>query len=373
MMAAYFTLPELRAELHALGHDDVPDHVIMSFLSQLQITPPNCFSPTPNPTSSSEAETEAEAQADGPSRHAKTYDKEPCIKSTSFSETYMQNFHGRENASKFSKAEGSKHAPNVRQPLQPRDNMLHDAEEKQKKDEIQRVKDLRLSVTRADSPHSSPVQYHGCFVNNTSIQKHDGSFNKLRARSTLKLTSSANLDDNRNREVSASDGLQFALDTCEQDLLALNLRCCRQRQGREVLLDKSEDSRSVRRNNDRSSKHKADNIMSKPGSRRKDSLSEVKSDAPTSSSEGLRTSYKSKGVMLQRGGKIDRVARFAEMQKLWNKDSFLKAVNGKRKSQSFHRMFAELHASHLRKCVFVKTRSTQATHHRPDLPFIVSS
>ncbi|KAI5069492.1 hypothetical protein GOP47_0015793 [Adiantum capillus-veneris] len=50
----------------------------------------------------------------------------------------------------------------------------------------------------------------------------------------------------------------------------------------------------------------------------------------------------------RRGGKIDRVARFAEMQKLWKKDAFLVAseAGGKRKGvQSFHHHFSTLHST----------------------------
>ncbi|CAM6040381.1 unnamed protein product [Sphagnum compactum] len=45
-----------------------------------------------------------------------------------------------------------------------------------------------------------------------------------------------------------------------------------------------------------------------------------------------------------RGGKIDRVARFAEMQEVWKNDSFLRSTATKRRPQSFHRIFATLHA-----------------------------
>ncbi len=37
-MAGFFTLPELRAELQTMGHDDIPDDLICAFLSQLQLT-----------------------------------------------------------------------------------------------------------------------------------------------------------------------------------------------------------------------------------------------------------------------------------------------------------------------------------------------
>ncbi|MCO5567869.1 hypothetical protein L7F22_021565 [Adiantum nelumboides] len=40
-MALSFTLPELQAELRALGHDGLPDHVILSFLSQLKLPLPS--------------------------------------------------------------------------------------------------------------------------------------------------------------------------------------------------------------------------------------------------------------------------------------------------------------------------------------------
>eukprot|EP01018_Ginkgo_biloba_P025257 Gb_34928 [translate_table: standard] len=48
----------------------------------------------------------------------------------------------------------------------------------------------------------------------------------------------------------------------------------------------------------------------------------------------------------RRRGKIDRVARYAEMQKIWKKDSFLSAADGRRKKQSFHKMFSNMHITH---------------------------
>jgi hypothetical protein len=38
------------------------------------------------------------------------------------------------------------------------------------------------------------------------------------------------------------------------------------------------------------------------------------------------------------------VNRFAEMQEVWKNDSFLRSTATKRRPQSFHRIFATLHA-----------------------------
>ncbi|BBN11385.1 hypothetical protein MPTK1_5g11440 [Marchantia polymorpha subsp. ruderalis] len=72
----------------------------------------------------------------------------------------------------------------------------------------------------------------------------------------------------------------------------------------------------------------------------------VLSRSATTQNERSRVSKVTPGGP-RRGGKVDRVARFAEMQNLWKSDKFLKA-SGKRKTQSFHRIFSELHESHER-------------------------
>ncbi|KAH7424688.1 hypothetical protein KP509_11G019500 [Ceratopteris richardii] len=44
--------------------------------------------------------------------------------------------------------------------------------------------------------------------------------------------------------------------------------------------------------------------------------------------------------MSLRGGKIDRVARFAQLQKIWKKDSFLRGIDGEKRPQIMSHLFA---------------------------------
>ncbi|KAJ7529873.1 hypothetical protein O6H91_15G069900 [Diphasiastrum complanatum] len=583
-MAAFFSLPELRAELHALGHDDVPDHVIMSFLSQLQITLPNCFLPSSGGlTSSLETDSSGKTGNKQPLLESNTsgnvmqkipelsegrdhtnseqfggvqpvkvrpsqYSKDESNESGSYEQhcsqkSFLENQDGvsvnsekgcisgvplavysfplsssgadcsKENANK-SKRDIQQNC-HVRQALQPCDNVVSDFPEKQSfngsdsgsdtilKDKTQCPKNSRLSLTTGtwlpnfeqtqrpvscsalqdmkisiEAGHKSAIasflgdaetsraankfksriavinqpsidakhntmksepactdidcckeqldfrepnfskkisfDIDNCVDDGMTKENHTEHRSKQCSKPDSKVTASEIFEDHRCQDVSARDSLQIALDTCERELLALNLSSWRQNHSTEEV--ESEGFVSAR-----NSQQKPDKFFNKPISRKieqskgsnrphspgittkqpesslrhdahpkgrksigsclsrgdnsglKDSVSEAKSDSPTSS-EGSRASYKSKGTVIKRGGKIDRVARFAEMQKLWNKDSFLKAAKGKRKSQSFHRIFANLHASHLRECVVIRTRSVQASLHRPELrPFNVTS
>ncbi|CAM6089506.1 unnamed protein product [Calypogeia fissa] len=88
-----------------------------------------------------------------------------------------------------------------------------------------------------------------------------------------------------------------------------------------------------------------------PNATPKDPLSSPFGKTPSFTSYGSRSSATTKDTLTpggpRRGGKVDRVARFAEMQNLWKNDKFLK-TSSKRKPQSFHRIFARLHLSHER-------------------------
>ncbi|KAI5061974.1 hypothetical protein GOP47_0022513 [Adiantum capillus-veneris] len=46
-----------------------------------------------------------------------------------------------------------------------------------------------------------------------------------------------------------------------------------------------------------------------------------------------------------RGGKIDRVARFAQLQKIWKKDSFVRGIDGEKRPQILHHLFAPTRAT----------------------------
>ncbi|XP_024517136.1 uncharacterized protein LOC112341383 [Selaginella moellendorffii] len=533
-MAAFFTLPELRSELHALGHDDVPDHVILAFLSQLQITVPNCFksedrSPfDPSRPASSYLDQDFDEDVPKNTRDSSPWEQEGMNQQHRFSHRNVRFEDSRELQlqeqllAKSSSASSSRpstpprcnvglsasdsdsskenreishrdHASQAQQigggssrhVLQPCDNVVSSTFDFASKaspvvDEYLYPGEILEQLKERQRPVSCPVLQQepseDLFSDRDRVRslsarhyrerddyQHDRHHHRRRYQEESSDYSSSHRNSkggggsrrvyheesseySSSKRASGKDGstsevdhsissleVEEAIENFGINLKPLNLGVVRSHNLFHPRASKlpaaapvSEDDcfartvteshaateeRPLSGGTNRSNcaacqllrdsgtpefrhfsmkKHETDGedsinstprtfiervsddrIQNSPSPAFQRRASDIKSHSPCLSDGSFGAASK-KAVV--RRGKIDRVARFAEMQKVWNKDHFLRATSGKRKTQSFHRMFAEIHASNERLYAASRARSVMGVREEQDVqPFVLTT